>query len=171
MITFLKRTGALVAVVATLALSPVAEAAQAGHPSGGIHIGGGAGGGGGGAPVGIMPHHIAPAHPGGGVKHIYGGNGPGPVGLAPHHKPNSLPGVATQHPGGGINKHWDHKGDNDGDHHEHHAHHRHHLFVYGVPYYDNFYDDSYGDTCGYYWRRYQQTGNPKWKWRYYDCIG
>lgn len=180
MIEVLRRTGAAVAVMTALAFSTAAQAAEAGHAGhagGGIHMGGGAGGGGG-TPFGGIPHKIAPGFQGGGFKHNYGGNTVGPIGIAPHQHQNTGqnagPGIVLKHPGGGVTKHWDRDGDHDGDHHEHHArHHRGHLFVYGVPAYDNYYyDDSYGDdTCRYYWQRYQQTGNPKWKWRYYDCIG
>lgn len=41
----------------------------------------------------------------------------------------------------------------------------------GVPYYFDSYsfiDDD--NECSYLWRRYKRTGNPKWKYRYYDCI-
>jgi hypothetical protein len=176
LIEFLKRASpAALALITALAFSPAAQAAEAhhpGHPGGGIHIGGG-GGGGGGRPIAVVPHNIAPGLQGGGVKHNYNGNPARPLGLVPNRHQNPGAGIVSRHPGGGVTKHWDRDGDHDGDHHEHHAHHRRgHLFVYGVPYYDNYYDDSYGDdTCRYFWHRYQQTGNPKWKWRYYDCIG
>lgn len=28
-----------------------------------------------------------------------------------------------------------------------------------------------GPSCGWLWRRYVHTGNPVYKWRYYECIG
>jgi hypothetical protein len=172
MIEFLKRTGAAVAVMTAMAVSPAAQAAESrhqGHPGGGIHIGGGGGGGGGGRSFGVVPHKIAPGFQGGGIKRNYGGNAAGPIGLVPNRHQNPGPGLVSKHPGGGNAKHWN----NGGDRHERRAHHRRgHLFVYGVPAYDTYYDDSYGAyNCRYYWHRYQQTGNPKWKWRYYDCIG
>jgi hypothetical protein len=178
MIDLLKRSAAAAAMIGALAFSPTAHAAEAGHmghPGGGIHIGAG-GGGGGGTPFGAMPHRVAPGFQGGGIKHNYSGNQAGPIGLMPNRHQNPRPGIVSSHPGGGNVKHWNNGGDRDGDHHEHHQHHRRHLFVYSLPAYDNYYDDSYDDsygdnTCRYYWHRYQQTGNPKWKWRYYDCIG
>lgn len=60
-------------------------------------------------------------------------------------------------------------------------HHRHRglrFYTYGAPayyYYDTYpiYDEYYDDAdagCAHLWKRYLRTGNPKWKYRYYDCI-
>lgn len=64
--------------------------------------------------------------------------------------------------------------------HHHHRHRRGGLrfYSYGAPYfYDDFYDYGYDysafddDSCGYYYRKWQQTGSSRWRIRYYNCIG
>lgn len=41
---------------------------------------------------------------------------------------------------------------------------------YAFPLYSSGWDYSnYGSGCGYYWNRWQRTGNPVWRARYYDC--
>lgn len=59
-------------------------------------------------------------------------------------------------------------------------HHRHNrgfgFYTYGAPYYyDDYYDYGYSSfdddgACSVYWRRWQATGSPRWRARYYDCI-
>jgi hypothetical protein len=136
--------------LAMFALAPAAVAAHFGsHNGGGAHFqGGGAG----------VPHAAAPV---------------------PHNAPHNFGGGFK--PGGGVPHVRHFNGGGVAEHHEHHENHgihhgRHHrnFFIYGVPYYDTFDDYAYsynGGDCGYYWRRYQQTGNPLWKHRYQDCIG
>jgi hypothetical protein len=155
--------------LAMFALTPVAIAAHmSGHVGGGVH-GGAPGGGaqfhgnGGGAAHGIVPvpHHNAGGFkPGGGVPQVrhFNGGGGGGGNVAWHHERH------------------EHHANNQWQHHEHHGHHRHHrlnFFVYGAPYYDSFDDYAYsynGGDCGYYLRRYLQTGNPLWKHRFQDCV-
>lgn len=58
-----------------------------------------------------------------------------------------------------------------GGHHGHHRPHRRGIRVYSAPLYYDYEDYSYrGDDCGWLWQRWLQTGNPKWKRRYYNCI-
>jgi hypothetical protein len=143
--------------LAMFALTPAAVAARfSGHPNGGAHFHGS--GAGVAHAATAAPHNSAPHNSGGGFK---------PGGGIPQ-------GRHFNGGGGGGNVAW-HR-----EHHEHHdshgIHHRHHhlnFFVYGAPYYDSYYDYAYpynGGDCGYYWRRYQQTGNPLWKHRYQDCV-
>lgn len=64
-----------------------------------------------------------------------------------------------------------------GGHHHHHRHRGLRFYSYGAPYfYDDYYDYGYaawddGDSCGYYWRKWQQTGRSIWRNRYYNCVG
>lgn len=46
-----------------------------------------------------------------------------------------------------------------------HWHHRHHRHFFTPLYVTS------GPGCGWLWRRYLNTGNPSYKWRYYECIG
>jgi hypothetical protein len=52
------------------------------------------------------------------------------------------------------------------NHIRHHRHHRHRYVDFDVPI------RVYGsyDDCGYLWRRYQETRDPYWKFRYDRCI-
>jgi hypothetical protein len=160
----LKLAGA--AMLATLALSPAAMAHYHGHAGsfGGNtgHISSG--------PVGIAPHYTGGGSPIG-LKQNYGTSHN--IGNFQNQKIYSGPKIVHPHPGGSvITKHIDHDGDHDGRHHHHH---HGGAFFYTSPYYyyDNYYDYGYynDDSCSYYWRRYLRTGNPKWKYRYYDCVG
>ncbi|HMN36597.1 MAG TPA: hypothetical protein PKD49_02650 [Hyphomicrobium sp.] len=69
---------------------------------------------------------------------------------------------------------WNGKGDWSGKGHHHHRHHRHRYYPgfygYAWPYYDDYYYYGYDGNCAWLWRRWLQTGNPKWKYRYYECI-
>jgi hypothetical protein len=169
----------LAGAVAALALClvvPVAEAAQrGGNIAGGVqggYVGGGAmrGGGVGGfsgggmraAPSMSAPRAMAPV--GGGPRVYNRSYSPGTT--------SSFPKIVTK-PGRGA---W--KGDPGvrpgkwtGGHGYKHRHHRRHVRFYGYPYFYN-YDDGYyrSGGCGWLWQRYLITGNPKWKYRYYDCI-
>jgi hypothetical protein len=63
-------------------------------------------------------------------------------------------------------------GGNFGKHH-HRRHRGLRFYSYGAPFlYDDYaYSYDYADDgCYVYWNRYLRTGNPKWKYRYYDCI-
>ena len=73
---------------------------------------------------------------------------------------------------GGNGGSGQHSSDHDGYAYGHDRHHhRRHIYVYDVPVYSGDDDYNNGDrACAYYWQRYQRTGNPKWKYRYYDCI-
>ena len=164
------------AIIAAAAFIPSAAAvgmAHGGHGGGGIHMGGNFGGG---AHFNAAPHFNMQSHPMGTVKHWNGGGNP--IALAPHRQVNPGPGpvpghvVTQRHFDKGVARHVERHFDHDGDHPQHHRHHRN-FFVYGYPSNDRYYDySSYNDgTCGYYWNRYLRTGNLKWKYRYYDCIG
>jgi hypothetical protein len=62
-------------------------------------------------------------------------------------------------------------GHDHGDHHGHHG--RFPIFIgggYGGYYDDYYYGGDYGG-CGYEWSRWQRTGNPYWRNRYYACAG
>jgi hypothetical protein len=144
-----------------MALSPAAMARNVGH----------AGSFGGNAAFGGNSGHISS----------------GSVGIAPHFSRNSSPVAFKQnfgtahtysgpkfvHPHTGSNVYSKHI-DRDGDH-DRRRHHRGRggVYFYSYPYYDDYYDYSYynDDSCSYYWRRYLRTGNPQWKYRYYDCVG
>lgn len=90
------------------------------------------------------------------------------------------PGGGGGRPGGNWNNGGGYSGGgikHGGGGKHHYGNHRPRRFYsYGVPAY--YYDDSYSsyaysasdDECGYLWRRYLNTGNPKWKRRYYNCI-
>jgi hypothetical protein len=101
-------------------------------------------GGGGGA---IRP----PRGDGGGTNYNGGGGG----------RPNRGGGGYA----GGGNNHFD-----GGERYRRHRYSS--YYSYSAPvYYDNYYveNDDDGD-CRIYWRRYQATGNPKWRYRYRQCI-
>jgi hypothetical protein len=169
MTTILKLAGATLA--AALALSLPAGAAERGHydhGSSGVHINA--------APhITMAPHTISNnravgihsssdvrLHNNGGVGHT--------IGIVPNKYQNPGPGIVHKHFNDGAIVHRDRDHDGDGDHRIHRRHRG--IYIYTNPYYDNYYDDGYyPDTCGYYWQRYLHTGNPKWKYRYYDCIG
>lgn len=53
----------------------------------------------------------------------------------------------------------------------HNRRHRNRVY-YAVPSYsyDSYAYSGFDGDCRYYWRRYQRTGNPVWKHRYYQCI-
>jgi hypothetical protein len=52
-------------------------------------------------------------------------------------------------------------------HDHHHFHHRHGV-VFGVG---DVYVGDYGYySCGYEYSRWQATGSPYWRERYYDCV-
>lgn len=52
-------------------------------------------------------------------------------------------------------------------HDHHHSHHRHGV-VFGVG---DVYVGDYGYySCGYEYSRWQATGSPYWRERYYDCV-
>jgi hypothetical protein len=158
--TFVMKTHAKLAVTTALAmfaLTPAAVAAHmSGHPNGGAHFHGGSAG----VPHAAVAHPIMPV-----PHHNAGGFKPG----------GGIPQVRHFNGGGGGNAAWHHEQHANHEHHDnHHGHHHRNFFVYGVPYYDTFDDYAYtynGGDCGYYWRRYQQTGNPLWKHRYQDCVG
>jgi hypothetical protein len=71
--------------------------------------------------------------------------------------------------GGGIaHNPGRHYNGHQGENRRHHG--RRNTIIYAVPSYDDYAYSSGDDDCRYYWRRYQRTGNPIWKYRYYDCI-
>ena len=154
------------AAVLALGLSTFAGAALAdrhggggvmGGGGGGPHISAGGGGGGGGGPRVSGPRNF---NPGPSMKFNKGPSG----------------NFFNKGPSGNFNrppKHFDGgpKWSGGGEHH-HRGHHRGGRFFYTSPLYDNYYDDGYygSSSCDYYWRRWQATGNPKWKRSYYRCI-
>lgn len=144
------------ALFAVGAMAGPSLAAPPGHGGGGGgHVGGGGGGGGGG-------------HAGGGGGHIGGGGGGGGGFAGPRHI--APPQIAPQRPTYVPNV----RPDTINRHHKHHHNHRHgRRIIIGAPYYGGYYDygyRSYNDDCDYLWQRWQRTGNPKWKARYYRCI-
>ncbi|MCB1485197.1 MAG: hypothetical protein KDJ17_09935, partial [Hyphomicrobiaceae bacterium] len=99
-----------------------------------------------------------------------GGGGPrfsGPRG--PSH--SFRPGPGGKGPGGKpYGGKWSGKGGPyKGGHYRGKYPYRYYGYGYALPYYymDNYY---YGGSCAWLWRKWLQTGNPKWKYRYYDCI-
>lgn len=80
--------------------------------------------------------------------------------------------------GGRKYSNWNGGGNWNGPRH-HHRHNRgFRFYTYGAPYYyDDYYDygyasydDDYSGACSVYYRRWQATGSPRWRNRYYDCI-
>ena len=142
------KLASVVAVAAMFAM-PAAEAAQKHAPGGSTFTFNNGSGGGGARP------HIG----GGGGNHAYRPN-PG----------NQFPGGVKQH----SYNNWNGGGNWNGG--NHHRRHRGGYLVYSAPFYGNYYNDSYAynysddDDCRYFWRKYQRTGNPVWKRRYYRCI-
>lgn len=145
---------------------------------GGGMRGGGAGFSGGGGKIGG-------GMGGGGFNR--GGGGPGGMSRAPRFDGGSIsrgPRVGNFDRGprnfgnwNGGKKYGNWNGNWNGPRH----HHRHRgglrFYSYGAPYfYDDYYDYGYaawddGDSCQYYWRKWQQTGRSIWRARYYNCIG
>lgn len=84
----------------------------------------------------------------GGV-HMDGAPMGGPHMTSPHFAPGHA---------GHMRMHAGHDGRHDG-----HIHRRHGV-VFG-------FDDDYGyGDCGYEYRRWQTTGSPYWRSRYYECA-
>ena len=174
---FVIRNYAVAAVlIAAFAASNPAISAERGNLAGFGTGGSRAGGSAGQAAAAISPARTAPGNIGAGARHNGGQPGPGNFTDAPNRHRNEGAGSAGQ-----AANHHDHDGGNTDNHNGNHSEHRgrHHrggIFVYGGPSYDTYYSDNYSynnddDSCRYYWQRYQRTGNVKWKWRYYDCVG
>lgn len=171
--SFAKVFGA--AALAALMVAPAALAREGGH-------GGGGGGGGGGFSGG------SGGHSGGGAN--FGGGRMGGGGIQSHGARNfggapGQPRFSNNFGGGdrGIRGPRRNYSDNwNGNWNGPRNHHRRHrgglrFYSYGSPYYyDDYYDYGYSSwadddvSCSYYWRKYQQTGSPRWKARYYNCI-
>ncbi|MEQ1672697.1 MAG: hypothetical protein ABL893_17740 [Hyphomicrobium sp.] len=115
------------------------------HPPKPFPPSGGFGQGGQGGPRIKHPGHL----PQGGI----GSGGPG------KHPPGG-------HHGGGIGKPPGH-GHGQG---RPHRPRRNHFYVTPFYYSDAYAYSTLDDECRYFWRRYLQTGNVKWKRRYYQCI-
>ena len=78
--------------------------------------------------------------------------------------------VGVAHMGGG-GMHVQHFNGNHIGNFGHHNHHHHgRFFAYAVPLYDYDYSYGYSNGCGWLWQRYLNTGSPRWKHRYYECI-
>ena len=114
-------------------------------------------------------HHGGGFAGGGGGHAVIGGGG----GRAPH-VTVAKPGVAFN--GGGVRSvpHFNGRHISNGNHEGNFGHNRHHhhnrFFAYSVPLYDYDYSYGYSNGCGWLWQRYLNTGNPRWKHRYYECI-
>lgn len=159
-------------LIATFALCNPTLAGERGNLAG-FGIGGGhAGGSAGQSPASVSPARTAPGNLSGGIRHNGGQPGMSNYAVAPNRHRNDGPGSAGQ-----VANHHNYDGGNYSNHSERRGrHHRGGFFIYGGPSYDTYYSDNYSyssddDSCRYYWHRYQRTGNVKWKWRYYDCIG
>jgi hypothetical protein len=125
-----------------------------GNPVGGINIGGGIKQGGG-------------MNPGGGIRQGGGGGSGGGVAIAPNNRPNRGLGDGRRRQGGN----WAANGDGRHYGNKHRRNRGVNFYVYSAPYYNDYADDYSYDDCGRFWRRYEQTGRPVWKRRYYNCIG
>jgi hypothetical protein len=126
------------------------------------------------------------AHFGGGGIHIGGGGGPRFGGGGPRFGGAGMKFSGPRFHGGGIKYGGKHFGGGKyyggGKHYGGYGGRPRYrgrywrYYAYGVPlwaydgYYDGAYYDGYYGGCSYLWRRYLRTGNPKWKYRYYDCI-
>ena len=168
------KAAATVAFAAALSVTP---AMAQGNPSGGgvraggntiggISVGGGmkqgGGGGVGGFSGGTMKQGGAMSQ-GGGIKQ----GGSGGVAIAPNNWPNRGLGDGRRRQAGN----WAANGDGRHYGNKHRRHRGVNFYVYGAPYDNDYADDYDDDDCGRFWRRYQQTGRPVWKRRYYNCIG
>lgn len=149
-----------------LALTLTAPTAEAGHGFGGFGGGGhGFHGGGGG---GFAFHGGG----GGGLKFNGGGMGSGGhafkhsggIALNPgRHIDHVVPRYRGHYNGQMAWKNWDSK------HHHPRRFVRYYYAPYYYPYYAYYDYSSYG-SCGYYYRRWQITGDPYWWDRYQSCI-
>ncbi|MBL8884896.1 MAG: hypothetical protein JNL45_17780 [Hyphomicrobium sp.] len=182
--------GALLALGLVMPMSEIANSASA---RSGPFVGVGPSMGGGGVRMGGGVRSgpfvgVGPRMGGGGAPRMYSPRASGPKFSAPRASaPRFNPGYkgkgnwSGKGPRGGNwsgkgpgGKHWS-GGNWGGKGHRHHGRHRYYprgFYGYALPYYyDDFYSYSYSDGgCAWLWQRWLETGNPTWKYRYYECI-